>query len=115
VTREKNIEMPSTSAMPRKVFIGTNIKEKRNRERKSYIKIGSMLIMLEESKDGTDIIHGFPRLWSSFHSSYMRPELHPIMESQDMKNLKSIRTQVSSARQAQSKIVISPTYGVGLE
>jgi hypothetical protein len=45
----------------------------------------------------------------------MWPELHPITESQDMENLKSIRTQVNSARHTQSKIVISHTYGVGLE
>jgi hypothetical protein len=53
-------------------------------------------------------------MWSTFHLSYMRHELHPITESQDMENLKSIRTQVNSARQT-CKIVISPTYGVGLE
>jgi hypothetical protein len=65
--------------------------------------------------DGIDIIHGFPRMWSTLHSSYIWHELHPIMESQDMENLKSIRTMVGSARQTQSKIVISLTYGVGLE
>jgi hypothetical protein len=74
-----------------------------------------MLVMLEESKDGIDIIHGFPWMWSTFHSSYMQPEVHPITESQDMENLKSIRTQVCSARQTQSKFIISPAYGVGLE
>jgi hypothetical protein len=115
VTQQKNIiEVRSASqAMPGKVSIGANInKEERKRP---YIKIGSMLVMLEESKDGIDIIHGFPRMWSTFHSRYMRPELHPIMESQDTEKLKSIRTQVDSARQTQSKILISPTYGVGLE
>jgi hypothetical protein len=40
--------------------------------------------MLEESKDGIEIIHGFPWMWSTLHSNYMRPEVHPIMESQDM-------------------------------
>jgi hypothetical protein len=43
--------------MPGKVSIGANInKEERNRP---YIKIGSMLVMLEESKDSIDIIHAF--------------------------------------------------------
>jgi hypothetical protein len=51
--------------MPDKVSIGANInKEERNRP---YIKIGSMLVMLEGSKDGIDIIHGFQRMWSTFH------------------------------------------------
>jgi hypothetical protein len=99
--------------MPGKVSISDNInKEESNRP---YIKIGSVLVMLEESQDGIDIIDGFPRMWSTFHSSYMWTELHPITGSHDMENLKSIRTQVSSAKQTQSKIVISPTYGVRLE
>jgi hypothetical protein len=62
VTQQKNIiEVRSASqAMPGKVSIGANInKEERKRP---YIKIGSMLVMLEESKDGIDIIHGFPRM-----------------------------------------------------
>jgi hypothetical protein len=64
--------------MPGKVSIGANVnKEERNRP---YIMIGSVLVMLEESKDGIDIIHGFPRMWSTFHSTYMRHELHPITE-----------------------------------
>jgi hypothetical protein len=51
--------------MTGKVSIGANInKEERNRP---YIKIGSMLVMLEGSKDGIDIIHGFQRMWSTFH------------------------------------------------
>jgi hypothetical protein len=51
--------------MPGKVSIRANInKEKRNRP---YFKIGSMLVMLEESMDGIDIIHGFSRMWSTFH------------------------------------------------
>jgi hypothetical protein len=115
VTQQKNIikDRSASQAMPSKVSIGANInKEERNRP---YTKIGSMLVMLEESKDGIDIIYGFPMMWSTFHSCYMRPEVHPIIESQDMENLKSIRTQVGSARQIQSKTVISPTYSVGLE
>jgi hypothetical protein len=115
VTQQKYIiEVPSASqAMPGKVSIGANInKEESNRP---YVKIGSMLVMLEGFKDGIDTIHGFPRMWSTFHSSYMRPQVHPITESQDMENLKSIRTQVSSARQTQSKIFISPTYDIELE
>jgi hypothetical protein len=59
VTQQKNIiEVRSASqAMPGKVSIGANInKEERNRP---YIKIGSMLVMLEESKDSIDIIHAF--------------------------------------------------------
>jgi hypothetical protein len=90
VTQEKNIiEVRSASqAMLDKVSIGANInKEERNRQRKTYIKIGSMLVMLEESKDDIDIIHVFPRLWSTFNSSYMRPQLYPITESQDMETL----------------------------
>jgi hypothetical protein len=79
VTQENNIiEIQSTNqAMPSKVSIGANInKEERNRQRKPYIKIGSMLVMLEEAKDGIDIIHGFPRLWSTLHSTYMWPQLY---------------------------------------
>jgi hypothetical protein len=67
VTQQKNIiEVRSASqAMPGKVSIRANInKEERNRP---YFKIGSMLVMLEESMDGIDIIHGFPRMWSTFH------------------------------------------------
>jgi hypothetical protein len=98
VTQQKNIieVRLASQAMPGKVSIGANInKEEMNRP---YIKIGSMLVMLEESKDGIDIIHGFPWMWSTFHSSYMWPEVHPITESQDMENHKSIWTQVGSAK-----------------
>jgi hypothetical protein len=106
VTQEKNIiEVRSTTqAIPDKVSIGANInKEEMNRQRKPYVKIGSMLVMLEESKDGIDIIHGLPRLWSTFHSSYMWPHLYPITR---YGNLKSIQTWFGSTKSTQSKIFL---------
>ncbi|KAL6643142.1 hypothetical protein ACP70R_021323 [Stipagrostis hirtigluma subsp. patula] len=79
-------EVPSAcDAMSSKVVVGADLcKKENNRDRKSCIQIGSMLVTIEEAKEHIQVSRVFPRAWNNFLSSPTRPQVNQITESQDM-------------------------------
>jgi hypothetical protein len=72
----------SVAKSKKKILLGANLC---NNEKKidvmSCVLIGSILLKIKELKDHIRIPQGFPRLRDTFLSSYIRPQVNPIMKS----------------------------------